>query len=705
MTLKQTVFFLCCVSLPAMVFAQKPSKEQIEADKKKYAEAQKQLNEKLSKMSPEARREYDKLMNQMGMGAKTTDANTTVANASDATSKNTGRTGLMNGIPAKNTKKIAAIAATPSTAGMGAFINRINSGTFSAVLPAAKTKAAEIFKALQSSPGEAGNAAAMLWVSGKTQIALSLMAQICAADVSQTDNINNYASMLSMMGAPEMAIPVLNNLNARFKRNSTILNNLGQAWFALGDIDKANKYLDSTLLLAAHHPQANFTKCLIEESKGNKAKAIAYAKASFKQAFSREKADKLKQLGYTPTADDYNYPAPKKNDDLLNLGGFSMPPFPKSVAECIGLVPVWKQFRADIDQRMKPLQRMTEESNKAMMKQLEKQQARFMEAKNRAANNPGSVSQSEAMGIAAVPLYAEKVSIKEKIVLENLGKKKQAAVQRIAGFINGDGAAMRAKYKDAVKKVDDRVKEAERNSPSRTVDPAAFCNDYEKAADEFLNPYNTTLEGLYYEYLNAEKQLLNETAYSLLYTTYPELMPGVIAGLQMQWLRDLSLTQNGFNFENITKYNCTTPDDLKHGKLTNFKNPNCDINSKLQTPVGSITVDCGGITTQFNLGIVGTTFRQDSDHAGFGDSFESCTVSIGPKAGTKANLGPVQVTAEGSVGIDVEIDRNGVKDVIIKAGAEAGAGYGGGVGASAGIEGSISINSGHGSIGGTGIFK
>jgi hypothetical protein len=132
-------------------------------------------------------------------------------------------------------------------------------------------------------------------------------------------------------------------------------------------------------------------------------------------------------------------------------------------------------------------------------------------------------------------------------------------------------------------------------------------------------------------------------------------------------------------------------------------------------------VTCSGITTTFNALIVGITYNQDLDHAGFGDSFKSCTVSIGPKAGVNAKLGPIQAGVEGSVGADIEIERNGVKDVTLKGGVEVGAevgegpkGNGGGkegsamenpVKATAGMEASISLNTGAMSIGGTGIFK
>ncbi|MGG9962352.1 tetratricopeptide repeat protein [Ferruginibacter sp. SUN106] len=675
-------------------FAQKPSKEQMEADKKRMAEAMKKLNEKTSGMSPDAKRGYDSLLNSMGVGQKMNNAMSQVNSNQSAPKGNV----------VKNTK---AIAATLSNANMSAFIGNTGNTTFAAVLPAAKNKANDIYKDLKQKGvtiDEMGNAATALWAGGRTQIALSLMAQVCNDDASNTDNLNNYASMLTMMGAPEMAIPILNNLNDRFKKNSTVLNNLGQAWFALGDADKAKKYLDTTLTISATHAQANETMCMIAEGKGNKTAATAAAKTAFKQGYSNTRADLLKSLGYIPGTGDYNnFPPSNKSDDLLNLGGFAMPSFPKSVAECRAMDPVWKQFRADIEQRLKPLQKAAEQSNKETLKQLEQQQKQFMDVMNKTLANPNSVSQSEAMKIVAAPMYSNKMNARENIVLQNLQQKKQAAAQSIKEYMNGEGGALKKEYDDAMVVINKKISDVGEGGHT-TLD--MICRESVKASDAFLKLYNTKLEGLYNNYLAAEKQLLNEMSYSALYTTYPKLLPGINAGLQAQWLKDLSLTQNGFNFANIIKYDCVNDAGGKSGRLTQFKDPNCTINSEFGSArLGfTMTLTCSGLTTTFNAGVISGTLNQDLDHAGFGDSFKNCTVSIGPKVTAGGKLGPLQASVSAGAGADIEIDRTGVTDVVVSAGVEATAGVGG-AGASAGMEGRMSLNSGAGSLNGTGIFK
>ena len=172
-------------------------------------------------------------------------------------------------VPKKDVLRIAAIPKTATDGNMGAYIIAIQNKAAALLKPEVKNMADKIYSYIKSksrNSAEAGNMATGLWAGGKPEIAYFTLGKICAEDPTNTDNLSNYASMLSMLGAQHLAIPILNNLNTKFPQNSTILNNLGQAWYGLGDIAKAEKYLDSAIRLYAYHPQATYTKSFIEES-------------------------------------------------------------------------------------------------------------------------------------------------------------------------------------------------------------------------------------------------------------------------------------------------------------------------------------------------------------------------------------------------------------------------------------------------------
>jgi len=181
---------------------------------------------------------------------------------------------------------------------------------------------------------------------GKAEIAIYVLGKVCVDNPSHSNNLSNYASMLSMSGAEQLAIPILDNLNKRFPENSTILNNLGQAWFGLGDIDKAEKYIDNVIRIYAYHPQANITKSYIEESKGHKAEAVEAMKKSVKHAYTPEKEDRLRKMGYKLQGKDVLWPF-KINPDPLGLSAFRHPKFPASVDESIVLEEDWTQFKRE----------------------------------------------------------------------------------------------------------------------------------------------------------------------------------------------------------------------------------------------------------------------------------------------------------------------------------------------------------------------
>ncbi|HEX2682884.1 MAG TPA: hypothetical protein VHL77_03065, partial [Ferruginibacter sp.] len=166
-------------------------------------------------------------------------------------------------VPQKDQARInAAMSVSISNAEMSAYIDKTHNAVLQKIPAAAKTKAAALLQQVKSLNRSLANTAAGLWIDGKSTLALYVMGEACKADPANTINLNNYAAFLSMCGAEQLAIPILNNLNKRYPKNSSILNNLAQAWLGLGDISRAEKYADSTIRIAAYHPQANMAKCL-----------------------------------------------------------------------------------------------------------------------------------------------------------------------------------------------------------------------------------------------------------------------------------------------------------------------------------------------------------------------------------------------------------------------------------------------------------
>jgi Flp pilus assembly protein TadD len=118
-----------------------------------------------------------------------------------------------------------------------------------------------------------GEAAVLCMLQGHPQAAMALSMKAVQIDPSNANWQNNMASLLTQYGYPEQAIPVLQKLKNQFPRNSTVLNNLGQAWFAMGELDSANINIKTAGGLNPNHPEAKETEGVIEEINGNTDKA------------------------------------------------------------------------------------------------------------------------------------------------------------------------------------------------------------------------------------------------------------------------------------------------------------------------------------------------------------------------------------------------------------------------------------------------
>ena len=87
-----------------------------------------------------------------------------------------------------------------------------------------------------------GTLASLCWMNNYPELALYFAGKACIDNMENPDNLNNYAAFLTMTGGEHIALPILQNLNKNFPDNSTILNNIGQAWFGLGDMNNSKKH-------------------------------------------------------------------------------------------------------------------------------------------------------------------------------------------------------------------------------------------------------------------------------------------------------------------------------------------------------------------------------------------------------------------------------------------------------------------------------
>jgi hypothetical protein len=673
------VIVLC---FPLLTMAQ-PAKKQPAKDKaptkKEMADMMKEMQGAIGEMSPEDKKTLDSL------GFKMPDVKSiqkSVSGISDAQLKkayeNENRI-----VPVKDAARIqAAIGTTVSTSGMAAYIDKAHEFVLGKMLAGIKVEADKIYQQTRLQKSDIGKTAVFLWIYGKPMHALYLAGMASKGTPTDADYLNNYAAFLTMAGAEQIALPILENLNKQYPKNSTILNNICQAWFGLGDIDRANKYADSVLRIYAYHPQANLTKCLIEESKGNIPAAIEAAKRSVRKGYSQEKENKLNKLGYKlkPADLDWDRPMPQ---DAMGLAKFTWPEYPLEVDKTKLLGLEWITFRENCDKQLKELSKKMELLEKETEEQNKKRLQEVIQASQ------------QGMMASIVPLSTAKAIVKLRPMIESdLGNNAFVFADELQSLQKVyDKVAEREDVLDAQQKVIDEKYEGQIGE-GRTNPLEAICRDENAIRNEFLK-INHDLEVAFKGYQQTAYRRINNLLYYYQYTQWPDQFELSKVWAQMAWLQMLRDQKVMFKDKSHWCVKVNVNPQKSSDSLQQFDDVACKYTSTMNLGGGEIISQCS--RTIVKLSVPGIDFNMKHDVEA--NRIISGSVMVGVSKSLGATKGPIGAEVEANAGVGVEFDNTGVTNVAAVAGVSVNA-----AGQTVvGIEGRVSVNGGP-SISGKGLL-
>jgi len=325
------IIFLFLISFITIhVYSQAPSKKEMQEQmnqmknelNKQIADLEKQIAEaKKNKENPETIKELEdqlslikKQLEMMGSVSKG------ISKVPDKTFEQAAADKTIPDIPKKDIARIKQLPDKILTdAELIPYIKKIHSEVEKLLKAEDIAEASKFYAALKQekrTANEINNAVSCLWLAGYPEIALYMIGKECVANMNNPNILNTYASFLAMKGGEHAALPILQNLNKNFPNNSTILNNISQAWFGLGDINNAEKFLDETMRAFGNHSQANQTKCAIQKSRGQKQQACESIKRAIQENYTSEKESKLEELGGKLEYDDIKFRYPIKANAL-----------------------------------------------------------------------------------------------------------------------------------------------------------------------------------------------------------------------------------------------------------------------------------------------------------------------------------------------------------------------------------------------------
>ena len=543
-----------------------------------------------------------------------------------------------------------------NSSNLTAYVGKVHNAVCAKVGAGAAKTGQEIYQMSKSNGGGA-QAANGLWAFGANLPAVVVLGNALISDPNNADNLNNYAAFLVMTGAEEGALPILEYLNKIYPKNSTILNNIGQAWFGLGDLDKAENYLDSVIALYAGHSQANYTKSLIRENKGDKVGAVSAAKRSLKTAYSPSKERRLNELGYELKGSDVSWQTSLPKDPL-GFGQMNWPRYPKSVSESEALGPEWESFRestgeksAVVDQKFQKAQAITQENlTDDPMKM-------FKQAMNTNLKLPQFIMPFSEKARAKMDYYRDddelELSKYERLLTSN--DSVQAEMYRIEQKYEKEFEALEKSQGHKI------------GEGSSSADMEAYCAERDKINDKYLAEVNTILEKENQKWLTYWQKTMSRRLNYYQYSMPEDAFEMEKLRAQLMWLGMIG------GQEVIFANKCTIlgKEPVKkpvQKTLADFYDMTCKQKSVMNLGIGSVTIECNKMTTEVEAWFVKYSSKENMDNGKIIKGTLEVSFGLGDKG---IGYGPVKAEIGAGGSAFVEFDNEGVTDIGLKLGVSA----------------------------------
>ncbi|MBL7770896.1 MAG: hypothetical protein JNK20_18105 [Flavipsychrobacter sp.] len=193
----------------------------------------------------------------------------------------------------------------------------------------------------------------------KPEEGLLLLMEITKRDPDEINSLNNLSSMLTMCGVEQKAIPLLMYALEKVPNSSTLLNNIGQAYMGLGDMQIAMNYFNQCLAIDELNPEANHSMGMIHYYKKEYDKAMQYFEKELSVSLRRSTLAMAYKMGkkfnvgaIARNRNRYKGAGEKDYFEEITLGKFSLPAFPSTTKELAARKNELQTYAASIQAEM-----------------------------------------------------------------------------------------------------------------------------------------------------------------------------------------------------------------------------------------------------------------------------------------------------------------------------------------------------------------
>ncbi len=484
--------------------------------------------------------------------------------------------------PPKNKALLALLPKKIFTkAELVSFLNNLYN-ELSKKLPATTASSVQAMTAQYKNDGnKMGDVAMMGWYSSHPEESILLIVKAATINPDNEVLLNNCAALLNLGGIEQKAIPILKYVLQSYPNNGMLLNNIGQAYAGLGELDTAMVYFGRCLRITPEHAEACGTAGFIEESKGHTEKAVEYFEKSIKSRFSKTIYLKLRKLKKGSRIRPLIRPRIKL-PEYFNQFKYDLPPQCISTSNAVMAEAEHNAFRKMITQQVQKFGAMYQELAQKQMQ------------KGMATMNAGGIGRKlNPNEFIAQPFY-ELCQIMADQVLSDykkeLGEFHTITIKTFAS----DMAAIDKEYKQ---KYDEMMGAFALRCPSGEGASHANCATEEEictAKNELANTYLPKFAYLTQEMQEKGKRIFRTYFDELVYWHYLSINPISKDDFRMQYyyfIEQYLTTIGGICTTKIIKP-CITTTTTTTKASNNIKEMDCPLDFGISFIVGSIELDC-----------------------------------------------------------------------------------------------------------------
>ena len=484
--------------------------------------------------------------------------------------------------PAKNTALLSALPKKVFTkAELVSFLNDLYN-ELSKKLPPATASSVQAMTAKYKNDGnKMGDVAMMGWYNSHPEESILLIVKAATLNPGNEVLLNNCAALLNLGGIEQKAIPILKYVLQSYPNNSMLLNNLGQAYAGLGELDTAMVYFGRCLRITPEHAEACGTAGFIEESKGHTEKAVEYFEKSIKSGFSKTVYLKLRKLKRGRNIANLIRPRIKL-PEYFNQFKYDLPPQCLSTSNAVMAEAEHNAFRKMITQQTQKFGAMYQE---LAQKQMEKGMAIM--------NASGIGRKLNPNEFMAQPFY-ELCQIMADQVLSDYKKELGEFHNKLLKVFASDFAAIENEYKQ---KYDAMMGAFALRCPSGEGASHANCATEEEictAKNALANTYLPLFADLTAAMQEKGKRIFRTYFDELVYWHYLSINPISKNDFKMQYyyfIEQYLTTMGGICTTKIIKP-CITTTTTTTKESNNIKEMDCPLDFGISFIVGSIELDC-----------------------------------------------------------------------------------------------------------------